>query len=81
MSLFINSFEKEIVYKHLHGCLATNKKLYAMDLINSNRCNNCTADREQTPLHMFYECDNIQVLFMWLIRVFFISLILNQALI
>ena len=42
-----------------------------MNLINSDRCNKCTADREQTPLHIFYECENIQTLFMWLIRVFF----------
>ena len=71
MSLFIYSFDKEIVYKHLHVCLATNKKLYTMNLINSDRCNKCTADREQTPLHIFYECENIQTLFMWLIRVLF----------
>ena len=56
MSLFIYSFDKEIIYKHLHVCLATNKKLYTMDIINSDKCNKCTADKEQTPLHIFYEC-------------------------
>ena len=42
-----------------------------MKLINSNRCNKCTADREQTSLHIFYECENIKMLFMWLLRVIF----------
>ena len=42
-----------------------------MNLINSSKCNICLADREQTPLHIFYECENIQVIFMWLIRVLF----------
>ena len=70
-SLYIYSFDKEIVYKHLHVCLATNKKLFTMNLINSSKCNNCTVDREQTPLHLFYECENIQILFMWLIKVLF----------
>lgn len=40
-----------------------------MDVINSNGCNRCTADRKQTSLHIFYECENIQLLFMWLLRV------------
>ena len=74
LSLFIYSFDKEIVYKHLHICLAINKKLYSLNLINSNKCNRCTADREQTSLHLFYECVNIQALFMWLLRtIFYIS--------
>ena len=71
MGLYIYSFDKEIVYKHLHFCLATNKKLFTMNLINSSKCNICLADREQTSLHIFYECENIQVIFMWLIRVLF----------
>ena len=41
-SLYMYSFDKEIVYKHLHVCLATNKKLYTTNLINSSRCNNCS---------------------------------------
>ena len=71
ISLFIYSFDKEIIYKHLHVCLATNRKLFTMNLINSSKCTNCEADREQTPLHIFYECESIQPLFMWLIRMIF----------
>ena len=71
MSLYVYSFDKEIIYKQLHVCLATNKKLYTMDLINPDKCNKCTADREQTSIHIFYECENIQTLFMRLIRVIF----------
>ena len=71
LSLFIYSFDKEILYKHLHICLATNKKLFSMNLINSNKCNRCSADMEQTSLHLFYECENIKIFFMWLLRTMF----------
>ena len=78
LSLFIYFFDKEVIYKHLHVCLATNKKLYKINLVNSDKCNKCTANREQTSIHIFYEFENIKALFMWLIRVFFMSPILNQ---
>ena len=70
-NLYVYSFDKEIIYKHLHVCLATNKKLFTMGLINSSKCNNCTVDREQTPIHIFYECESVKLLFMWLIKMLF----------
>ena len=68
LSLFIYSYDKEIIYKHLHMCLATNKKLFSMNLVESSNCGKCIADREETPLHMLYECDSIKPLFLWVIR-------------
>ena len=50
-------------------CLATNKRLCSMNLIASSLCQNCTSGREQTPIHMFYQCQNVNELFMWLMRV------------
>ena len=57
LNVFIHSYNKEIIYKHLHMCLATNKKLYTMNLIDSSICSKCMADREETPIHMFYQCE------------------------
>ena len=37
-SLFILSYDKEIIYKYLHLCLATNKKLFNMNLITTGNC-------------------------------------------
>ena len=69
LNLFIKSHDKEIIYKHLHMCLATNKKLYTMNLIDSSKCSKCMADREETPIHMFYQCEYANSIFMWLLRV------------
>ena len=69
VSLLLNTYDKEIIYKHLHMCLATNKKLFSMNLISSSVCDKCTSDLEQTPIHMFYQCQYIQELFMWLLRI------------
>ena len=37
-SLCIYAVDKEIIYKYLHMCLATKRKLFSMDLIESNNC-------------------------------------------
>ena len=58
-------------YKHLHICLATNNRLFTMNLSDTSKCPMCTSNREQTPLHMFYECDSVKPLFMWLLRVIY----------
>ena len=69
LSLFIYPFEKEIIYKHLHMCLATNKKLFVMNLIDTSKGNKCRTERDQTPLHMLCECEYVKAIFMWLLRV------------
>ena len=57
--LKIRAFDKDIIFKHLHVCLATNSRLAWFNLANSNTCNLCDEDREQTALHIFYECTYI----------------------
>ena len=69
LGLPIYSLDKEIVYKHLHMCLATNKKLFMMNLTDTSKCNKCTTDRDQTPLHIFYECETVKAMFTWLLRI------------
>ena len=64
-----NPYEKEIIFKHVHLCLATNQRLARMNRGTTSSCTNCDGDFEQTPLHMFYECGNIRPLFLWMLRV------------
>ena len=67
--LKIRPFDKEIIYKHLHVCLATNSRLAWFNLANSNTCNLCRDDKEQTALHIFYECTYISPFYQWLLNV------------
>ena len=67
--LKIMPFDKEIIYKHLHVCLATNSRLAWFDLANSNTCNLCNEDKEQTALHLFYECSYIAPFYQCLLNI------------
>ena len=62
-------YEKEIIFKHLHLCLATNQRLARMNRSTTNLCTECEGNFEHTPLHMFYQCENIRPLFLWLLRI------------
>ena len=46
-----------------------NQKLFMMKLLNSNKCNKCTSDKEQTLIHIFYEWHEIKSIYMCLLRV------------
>ena len=70
-STIFNPFEKEIIYKHLHICLATNQRLSIMNLSTARSCTNCSENVDHTALHMFYECENVKPLFQWLLRIFY----------
>ena len=68
----ISSFTRmmqEIVFKHLHLCLATNQRLAMMGRSVTTRCAQCSSDMDHTPLHMFYQCEAVKPLFLWLLRV------------
>ena len=64
-----NPYDKEIMFKHLHVCLATNQRLAMMGQPTSGLCNNCSGNFDHTPIHIFYQCENINPLFLWLLRV------------
>ena len=57
------------MFKHLHLCLATNQRLTMINLATSSICTNCSGNWEHTPIHIFYQCENIRPLFLWLLRV------------
>ena len=68
-SITFNPYDKEIIFKHLHVCLATNQRLARMNPSTSGTCTNCSDNMDQTPLHMFYHCVYIKPVFLWLLRV------------
>ena len=63
-SIIFNPYEKETIFKHLHLCLATNDRLALMGRSESSKCNKCTGDWNHTALHMFYQCEFINPLFL-----------------
>ena len=69
VSIIFIPYEKEIIFKHLHLCLATNQRLTRMGRSTTSLCNKCAENHDHTPLHMFYQCENIRPLFLWLFRV------------
>ena len=40
-----------------------------MSRSTTSACTECEGDIDQTPLHMFYQCENVRPLFLWLLRV------------
>ena len=70
-SIIFKPYEKEIIYKHLHLCLATNQRLAMMSRSNTSLCNKCDENQDHTALHMFYQCQSIRPLFMWLLRILY----------
>ena len=53
-------FDKDIIFKHLHVSLATRSRLAMLNIANNSTCNLCNDDKEQTALHMLYECKYMQ---------------------
>ena len=49
-------------------CLAIRRKLFMMNLIDSTKCDKCIGNKEETQIHMFYECDYIKPLYIWVLR-------------
>ena len=40
-----------------------------MDISNSSTCNLCNDDKEQTALHILYECSNILPFYQWFLTI------------
>ena len=69
----INQFDREIIYKHLHGQLATNSRLARMNIANcTGTCPKCNDGREQTALHLLYECTHIITFYQWFLSILMI---------
>ena len=67
--LKIYPFDKDIIYKHLHVTLATNTRLAMLNVTDSNKCNLCRDGKEQTALHMLYECTYISPFYHWFLNI------------
>ena len=37
----------------------------------TSRCTNCSGNFDHTSIHMFYQCENINPLFLWMLRVLY----------
>ena len=64
-----NPFDKDIIFKHLHVSLATRSRLAMFNIANDNLCNLCHEEKEQTDLHIFYECIYIIPFYQWFLNV------------
>ena len=62
-------YDKDIIFKHLHVSLATRSRLAMFNIASNSLCNLCNNEKEQTALHMFYECIYIYPFYQWLLNV------------
>ena len=62
-------FDKDIIFKHLHISLATRSRLAMFNIANNSTCNLCNDEKEQTALHMFYECTYIAPFYQWFLNI------------
>ena len=53
----------------MHSSLATNSRLVGMGISQTGDCDKCGIAREQTSLHLFYECRYISPLYFWILDI------------
>ena len=57
-----NTYMRSFQYKILNNILYLNKKLHIFGIKSSPLCSFCNV-YEETPFHIFYECDHL--IFLW----------------
>ena len=70
-----NTYMQSCQYKLLNSVLFLNKKLHIFGIKSSPVCSLCNLC-DETPLHIFYECDSIKCLWLDLVHYFQNSLVL-----
>ena len=70
-----NTYMRSFQYKILNNVLFLNKKLYTFGIKLSPLCSFCNL-YDETPLHIFYECDAVKCLWADLVQCFQNNLIL-----
>ena len=70
-----NTYMRSFQYKLLNNVLFLNKKLHIFGIKSSPLCSFCNLC-DETPLHIFYECDSIKCLWSDLVHYFQNSLVL-----
>ena len=71
----IDSYLRQFHFKLTHNILYFNKMLKTMKLINTSLCY-FSNDAEETPIHLFYECQTIVSLWCSIQRYFITNLII-----
>ena len=70
-----NTYMRSFQYKILNNVLFRNKKLHTLEIKPSSLCSFCNLYNE-TPYHIFYECDRVKCLWSDLVQCFQNNLIL-----
>ena len=70
-----NTYMRSFQYKLLNNVLFLNKKLHIFGIKSSPLCSFCSLC-DETPFHIFYECDSIKCLWSDLVHYFQNSLVL-----
>ena len=65
-----NTYLRFFQYKILHNILFLNKKLYLVGITKSPLCSYCNTN-DETPIHLFCECNSTKYLWLQLNRHFF----------
>ena len=67
---FLNIYDRPIIFKYLHEILPTNKRLYEIRLRRNNSlCELCNI--EDSNIHRFYYCMDVQECLSWIRKVIF----------
>ena len=61
---FINMYDREVIFKHMHNILPNKKRLFQIKLNSSDLCAKCNV--QENDLHMFIKCDKIKELSIFL---------------
>ena len=64
-----NTYMRSFQYKILNNVLFLNKKLYTFGIKPSPLCSFCNL-YDETPLHIFYECNAVKCLWVDLVQCF-----------
>ena len=72
---FNNTYKRSFQYKLLNNVLFLNMKLHISGMKSSPLCSFCNLC-DETPLHIFYECDRIKCLWSDLVQYFQNTLVL-----
>ena len=70
-----NTYMRSFQYKILNNILYLNKKLHIFGIKSSPLCSFCNL-YDETPCHIFYECDRVKFLWLELVQCFQNTLIL-----
>ena len=66
---YVRVYDRPIIFKYLHEIMANNKRLWEIKRRNDPLCDSCQI--EDSNIHRFYYCQNVQESLSWLKRLIF----------